>query len=218
MANFPIADQYLTKNMGPLASKMLVKTYDELLDKNTWIADGKVTAYNGMLVAVWLNKKDPSRNGVYLLQDPNITSALKYEERLDVTQEAHWHKLTSLEDLANYAKTSDVVGIKAFEEFIASNSAAIQELNAELINKASKKEVNDIAVLINSKADASTVADLITSVATNTDKLEGITTTVKEAIEAAILTIPKVGVATDTSIGGIKSGTGDNKVLKVSVH
>ena len=94
-------DPLLFAGNGPLDSKSLVKTYAELLNTSTWTSqvDGKAmfVAYNGMIVAVWLNKDDTSKNGIYFLFDPQVTSAIK---KPDVTNEANWHKFAGLSDIA----------------------------------------------------------------------------------------------------------------------
>jgi hypothetical protein len=100
MAIINYSNQYRYTKRGPLDSKALIKTYADLLDQNTWLIDGTVAAYNGMVTAVWLNKTDTSKNGIYFLFDPTITSALKAP---DVTNEANWHKLVELSELTDFA-------------------------------------------------------------------------------------------------------------------
>lgn len=94
------ADQQLYRGKGPLDPKSLVKTYEELIKLETWTDDntsnGTFIAYNGMITAVWLNKADTSKNGVYLLFDPSVTSALK---KPDVTNENNWHKFVDMSEL-----------------------------------------------------------------------------------------------------------------------
>ena len=94
MAVIVKSDQQTYAGRGPLDSNSLVKTYAELLDESTWTktVNGASTlvAYNYMLVAVWLNKEDTSKNGFYYLFDPNVTSALK---KPDVTNPDNWHRL-----------------------------------------------------------------------------------------------------------------------------
>ena len=93
-----ISSQYLYTGRGPFDAKALVKTYESLLLESTWLSDdGKNTAYNGMIVAVWLNTADPAKNGVYYLHDSKITSSFKAP---DVTDSANWHKLAELSELA----------------------------------------------------------------------------------------------------------------------
>jgi hypothetical protein len=53
-------------------------------------------AYNGMITAVWLNKDDTSKNGVYFLFDPLVTTTIK---KPDVTNQSNWHRFAELSDL-----------------------------------------------------------------------------------------------------------------------
>ena len=95
------SNQYKYTGKGPLDAKALVKTYAELLLEKTWLVNGQVAAYNGMITAVWLNKDDTSKNGIYFLHDAAVTSALKTP---DITKEANWHKLGGLSDLPGLAE------------------------------------------------------------------------------------------------------------------
>ena len=85
-----ISNQYKYTGRGPLDAKSLVKDYASLLNKSNWTADGtengNIIAYNGMITAVWLNKDDTTKNGVYILFDPLVTTALK---KPDVTNETN---------------------------------------------------------------------------------------------------------------------------------
>jgi hypothetical protein len=210
----------------PLDARSIVKTYADLTDRNNWINEaGNPIVYNGMLVAVWLNSEDPSKNGVYFLQDASVTKATQTP---DVTKEENWHKLSdsaesldfiTAEELAafleSYAKTGDVVTTTAFEAYISNNNVAVQSLETRVgTAKADDAAATGLFARVDAVADE--VADLITSTTANTAKLDGIATTVTQAIdqaiEAAILTIPKLDVATTDNLGGIKSGTGENIV------
>jgi hypothetical protein len=67
-----------------------------------------------MITSVWLNKEDTSKNGVYFLFDPAVTSALKTP---DVANDANWHKLIELSDIADFTSRlsvmeSELSGIK----------------------------------------------------------------------------------------------------------
>lgn len=98
MAIIPSSNQYKFTGKGPIDSKTLVKTYANLFTESTWQENGANIAYNGMIVAVWLNKDDTTKNGIYFLFDPECTSTLKNP---DVTNEANWHKLVDAEGLVD---------------------------------------------------------------------------------------------------------------------
>lgn len=92
-----LSSQYLYSGRGPFDAKSLVKTYADLLNKDTWLSEAnKIIAYNGMIVAVWLNKEDTSKNGIYFLQDPAVTSTIKSP---DVTNPDNWIKIGEQPDL-----------------------------------------------------------------------------------------------------------------------
>ncbi len=247
MALIESSNQYKYTGKGPLDKKALVATYAELLTWNTWVTkSGSKTAYNTMVVGVWANREDPSKNGVYYLFDPACTSTIKNP---DVTNAANWHKIAGVADLSanfeelaskvrilevkvngteeqeglvtkvaknaadianikaadyvsantlaieleSYAKTSDVLTITAFNEFKTSNDAAILAVHNEAT--AIQLEVDEVKSTISS----------------NTSKLDGITTTVVDAIEDAIEAITPTP-ATEEKLGSIKSGFGDNVV------
>ncbi len=99
-----IANQYLYTGRGPFDAKSIVKTYDDLLSEATWKSKaGNITAYNGMVVAVWLDKTDNARNGVYYLYDKNVLTnptAAYIVPAPDVTNPNNWHKISEASDLA----------------------------------------------------------------------------------------------------------------------
>jgi hypothetical protein len=92
------ADQQLFKGRGPLDAKSLVKTYSDLLNIDNWTVEGNLVAYNGMIVAVWLDKTELANNGIYYLFDPAVTSPVK---KPDVTNPDHWHKISETVDLSS---------------------------------------------------------------------------------------------------------------------
>jgi hypothetical protein len=93
-----LSSQYKYSGRGPFDAKSLVKTYVDLINENTWLSESnKLAAYNGMIVAVWLDKEDPTRNGIYFLQDPNVTSTIKAP---DVTNPNNWIKIGEQPDLS----------------------------------------------------------------------------------------------------------------------
>ena len=130
-------DQLVYSVKGPLDSKSLVKTYAELLDTNTWTnqLDGKdvFTAYNGMIVAVWLNKDDTSKNGIYFLFDPLVTTALK---KPDVTKESNWHRLDNSENAGD-----EILRIMAIETDVEEIKNDITELESNQSESFAKREL-----------------------------------------------------------------------------
>jgi hypothetical protein len=111
MALIDISNQYRYSGRGPFDAKSLVKTYADLLDTETWTtvsASGAsvVSAYNGLITAVWLNKDDISKNGIYFLYDPEVTSPLKTP---NVTLASNWHKLCNLSDIQELSTQIEIV-------------------------------------------------------------------------------------------------------------
>jgi hypothetical protein len=103
-----ITSQYLYTGRGPFDAKSLVKTYTDLLSEKTWVSSaGNNIAYNGMVVAVWLNKDDTSKNGIYYLYDKNVLdnpAAAYIVPAPDVTKEENWHKVAEMSDLEAFTK------------------------------------------------------------------------------------------------------------------
>lgn len=97
MALLSTTNQYSIKGRSPLDAKALVKTYADLLNPATWMVEGVISAYNGMITAVWLNLADTKQNGVYFLHDPAITSTRGNPP--DVTNPNNWHKLGGIDNL-----------------------------------------------------------------------------------------------------------------------
>lgn len=126
MAISQVELQYSYSGKGPVDAKSLVKTYDALLQPSTWYNNaGKVSAYNGMIVAVWLDQ-DATKNGVYLLHDPAVTSIFKTP---DVAVPAHWHRLASLSELSAFAEK-----ITELESDFSSLASRVSELeNAQVV-------------------------------------------------------------------------------------
>lgn len=138
MALIDISNQYRYTGRGPFDAKALVKTYSELLNPDTWTvtnASGKsiIAAYNGMLTAVWLNKDDTSKNGIYFLHDAEVTSPLKTP---DVTKEANWHRLGNIEDLTGLADQiesikADLAEMQAEVDELQDSATVVAESRAE---------------------------------------------------------------------------------------
>ncbi len=124
MAITNIKNQYKFTGKGPVDAKALVKTYAELLKEETW----QNTAYNGMITAVWLNKEDTTKNGIYFLHDANCTSVLQAP---NVTIEANWHKLGGIESLPGLAEQISTIqtDLKTVQSDVAElqNAATVVE-------------------------------------------------------------------------------------------
>lgn len=121
------ADQLKYKGRGPLDAKSLVKTYADLLKVDTWILDDALVAYNGMIVAVWLNKDDTTKNGIYYFFDPAVTSALT-AKNADVTNPSNWHKISDKVDLSSIEAQIDGI-----EESIEELDSRIDALEVEYV-------------------------------------------------------------------------------------
>jgi hypothetical protein len=122
------SNQYKYAAKGPLDAKALVKTYADLFSTETWqvntgtrIANG---AYNGLITAVWLNKEDTSKNGIYYLHDSTVTSTLSTP---DVTKTSNWHKILDAKDLTTLiAKIA--TNTLAIEHETAARIAAVEAI------------------------------------------------------------------------------------------
>jgi hypothetical protein len=117
MALIDISNQYRYSGRGPFDAKTLVKTYADLLATETWTtisASGTsvVSAYNGLITAVWLNKDDTSKNGIYFLYDPEVTSPLKTP---NVTLASNWHKLCEIDALTELTEQLKTINAKLAE-------------------------------------------------------------------------------------------------------
>ena len=103
-----ISSQYLYTGRGPFDAKSIVKTYADLKNENTWKSEaGNIIAYNGMIVAVWLDKTTPTNNGIYYLYDDAVLvnpTANYIVPAPDVTKDANWHKLGSIDALPELSK------------------------------------------------------------------------------------------------------------------
>lgn len=148
MAVLPINDQYKYTGRGPFDAKALVKTYAELLDLNTWTTNDNLVAYNGMITAVWLNKEDTSKNGIYFLFDASVITALK---KPDVTNEANWHKFAELSDLAALTKqlttlSDELSGVKTRLATLEAGQVVLRRDN-EFNFKNTTPKANEICIV-----------------------------------------------------------------------
>ena len=129
MAVSKTSNQLLYTGKGPLDYKSLVQTYTDLKNVATWtvVQDGKevFTAYNGMIVAVWLNKADSSKNGIYYLHDSSVVSG---RGTPDVTIDSNWHKIAEVSDLEAFIRETDLF-IKIEQESELPNDFDSAEFN-----------------------------------------------------------------------------------------
>jgi hypothetical protein len=82
-----------------------------------------------MIVAVWLNKDDTTKNGIYYLHDNLITSTFKAP---DVTKEENWHKLVEIDDLTTK--------LTAIDERLA----ALEEKESDVITYGYRKDFPEV--------------------------------------------------------------------------
>lgn len=107
------AEQFKYTGRGPLDTKSLVDYYSDLLSVDTWTTDGKLIAYNGMIVAVW--RDVDANNGIYFLHDKNVTKPIHKPNVADAT---NWHKLGGINDLPGLSEqlTEIQASIDALED------------------------------------------------------------------------------------------------------
>ena len=124
-------EQLLYAGREPLDSRSRVTKYDNLFKDATWkksikAADGTTqeigTAYNGMIVAVWRNTEDTTKNGIYFLHDPNV---IKTTVDPDYTKEENWHKLANLSEISTII--SDLSSIQASLDSLEGRVSIIEE-------------------------------------------------------------------------------------------
>lgn len=114
----------------PLDARSLVKTYNDLTNIDNWVnSSGNPIVYNGMIVAVWLNTADPSKNGIYFLHDAAVTSA---KGTPDVTKETSWHKIGGIDALPDIA--DQVTALQGELETIKSDVDELQDSATVVVN------------------------------------------------------------------------------------
>lgn len=176
----PINEQYLYTSRGPFDAKALVKTYADLLDKTKWTTDGTIdgnlVAYNGMVTAVWLNKEDTTKNGIYYLFDTAVTTAIK---KPDVTNPDNWHKLCDISDFKELESQVAALELKAagLAETLLDNSNTIVTLVSDVKNN------TEAIAKLNGTGDGS----------------------VQKIVADAIASIPALGIATVDVAGAVKA-------------
>lgn len=148
MAVFNLTDQYRYKGKGPFDAKSLVKTYDELLQVSSWTVDGTFIAYNGMIVAVWLNKADTTKNGIYYLYDPAVANTIN---KPAVANEANWHKLADASAVAELVASINNNTQAIARIYSVNDDGSVAGLLAQEISRATAAEqanADRIAILV----------------------------------------------------------------------
>jgi hypothetical protein len=114
------AEQFRYTGKGPLDAKSLVGYYNDLLLESTWTEEGKLIAYNGMIVAVWRDTND--KNGIYFLHDKNVTKPI---QKPNVADPVNWHKLGGIGDLPGLSE--QLSGIQASIEALEGTATVVVE-------------------------------------------------------------------------------------------
>lgn len=126
-------NQYRAKGKGPLDAKSLVKTFAELTTLSTWLVDGVISAYNGMITAVWLDLEDSTKNGIYFLHDASVKST---RGTPDVTNPNNWHKLGGIDNLPGLAEQlseiqTELEEVKADVDELQESATVVKEFRSE---------------------------------------------------------------------------------------
>lgn len=102
-----ISSQYTVKGRNPFDSKQKVNNLNDLFSDNTWVFEGSNIAYNGMFVVVSTDATISNR-GLYMLLDQTVVNNFTTP---DYKTAGNWHKVASLDELANYATNGDLSAI-----------------------------------------------------------------------------------------------------------
>lgn len=195
MAIIEISNQYKYTGKGPVDSKQLVKKYSDLTNKDFWLTEsGSNTAYNGMIVSVWMNNEDTEKNGIYYLFDPACTNTLKNP---DVTNDLNWHKLGEnnlseddiqtlinnlIKELDTSYETSDNA-LKALLDNINTQGDALSALIADDKNK-SVRDITKDEIASQIEDESSDLGELVSRIDDVEEAIQGIVST--EEIEGLI--------------------------------
>lgn len=119
--SIPFSSNYEASISKPMDARMLVPSYNDLLDNSNWLTSKNTPCcFNGMLVAV-ANTSDTSKNGLYMLFDKDNT------RKPNVTIETNWIKIGETSDI------SDLVSrIQTIETRITEVSSDIESLDARV--------------------------------------------------------------------------------------
>ncbi len=130
---------YEVRVRKPLDARSIVQTYADLTTESNWIAsNGTPVAYNGMIVAVWLDP-DPTLNGIYFLHDSTVTT-LKAVPK--TTEAANWHRLGGVENLPGLTDQ-----LKAIQEDLETVKNDVEDLqDSATVVKDTKSAFPEIGV------------------------------------------------------------------------
>lgn len=119
--SIPFSSNYEASISKPMDARMLVPSYNDLLDNSNWLTSKNTPCcFNGMLVAV-ANTSDTSKNGLYMLFDKDNA------RKPNVTIETNWIKIGETSDI------SDLVSrIQTIETKITELSSDIESLDARV--------------------------------------------------------------------------------------
>ena len=170
--------QYLYTGRGPLDPKSLISTYDQLISKTTWTEGTSIIAYNGMIVAVWNNTADATKNGIYFLHDSKVTNTFKAP---DVTNEANWHKLAELSNLPNISELSEQ--IQTLDVTVNGEDGLITKVE----NKADKTDLDAYYTIENADKKFATIEAVDESLSAKADKEDTYTKEEVNELQASLV-------------------------------
>ena len=122
------AEQFKYIGKGPLDAKSLVDYYADLLSADKWTEEGKLVAYNGMIVSVW--RDTDTNNGIYFLHDKTVTKPI---HKPNVADPANWHKLGGINDLPGL--TEQITTIQTELNSIKSTVQNLQNTATEVVEQ-----------------------------------------------------------------------------------
>lgn len=122
-----VSTNYEVTSKKPMDARMLVPTYEDLLNKENWITSkGSACCFNGMFVAV-ANTSDTSKNGLYMLVDTAST------RNPDVTVETNWIKIGETSDISEFVSRVETIeaSLSELTEDLSSLDARVATLEEE---------------------------------------------------------------------------------------
>lgn len=122
-----VSTNYEVTSKKPMDARMLVSTYEDLLNKENWLTSkGSACCFNGMFVAV-ANTSDTSRNGLYMLLDKANT------RNPDVTVETNWIKIGETSDISEFVSRVETIenSLRELTEDLSSLDTRVAALEDE---------------------------------------------------------------------------------------